>query len=58
MEPGEISVIVFKILNDRIKIYFGKEYGLSIESELDVGTCVTIRMPKVEENAAAGWEKV
>ena len=57
-EPGDNSGIGIKNVNDRIKIYFGKEYGLSIESELDVGTCVTIRMPKVEENAAAGWEKV
>ena len=29
-----------------------------MESELDEGTTVIIRMPKVEENAAAGWEKV
>ena len=57
-EPGDHSGIGIKNVNDRIKIYFGKEYGLSIESELDEGTCVTIRMPKVEENAAAGWEKV
>ena len=52
------SCIGIKNVNDRIKIYFGKEYGLSIESELDEGTTVIIRMPKVEENAAAGWEKV
>ena len=58
MERGYNAGLVIKNENDRIKIYFGKEYGLSIESELDVGTCVTIRMPKVEENAAAGWEKV
>lgn len=57
-EPGDNSGIGIKNVNDRIKIYFGKEYGLSIESELDEGTIVTIRMPKVEENAAAGWEKV
>ena len=57
-EPGDNSGIGIKNVNDRIKIYFGKEYGLSIESELDEGTTVIIRMPKVEENAAAGWEKV
>lgn len=56
-EPGDNSGIGIKNVNDRIKIYFGKEYGLSIESELDEGTTVIIRMPKVEENAAAGWEK-
>ena len=57
-EPGDNSGIGIKNVNDRIKIYFGKEYGLTIESELDEGTTVIIRMPKVEENAAAGWEKV
>lgn len=39
-----------KNVNDRIQIYFGNEYGISLESELDIGTCVTIRMPKVTEN--------
>ena len=57
-EPGDNSGIGIKNVNDRIKIYFGKEYGLTIESELDEGTTVIIRMPKVEEKAAAGWEKV
>jgi len=37
-----------KNVNDRIQIYFGKDYGLQIESELDVGTCVNIWIPKVE----------
>lgn len=35
-------------VNERIKIYFGEEYGITIESELDCGTRVTIRMPKIE----------
>lgn len=39
-----------KNVNDRIEIYFGKGYGLHIESELDEGTTVTIRIPKLEEN--------
>lgn len=38
-----------KNVDDRIKIYFGEEYGLSIKSELDEGTKVEIRMPKVLE---------
>lgn len=37
-----------KNVNDRIQIYFGKEYGLQIESELDVGTCVNIWIPKIK----------
>ena len=36
-------------VNDRLRIYFGAPYGLNITSELDVGTCVEIRMPKVKE---------
>lgn len=42
--------IGIKNVNDRIKIYFGAEYGLTIQSELDEGTRVTISMPKVTEN--------
>lgn len=42
--------IGIKNVNDRIKIYFGEEYGLTIQSELDEGTCVTISMPKITEN--------
>ena len=38
-----------KNVNDRLKIYFGDEYGISIESELDVGTTVKIKIPKIEK---------
>lgn len=41
--------IGIKNVNDRIKIYFGEKYGLTISSEQDVGTRVDIRMPKVLE---------
>ncbi len=41
--------IGIKNVNDRLKIYFGKKYGLHITSEPDVGTCVEIRMPKIRE---------
>ena len=49
-ENGDRTGIGIKNVNDRIKIYFGEEYGLSITSELDEGTCVKIRMPKVGED--------
>ncbi len=49
-EPGDQTGIGMKNVNDRIKIYFGEKYGMTIQSELDEGTCVSIRMPKVEEN--------
>ena len=48
-EPRDRTGIGIKNVNDRIKIYFGEEYGLTITSELDEGTCVDIRMPKVEK---------
>lgn len=41
--------IGIKNVNDRIKIYFGERYGLSVTSELDEGTTVEIRMPKILE---------
>lgn len=40
-----------KNVNDRIKIYFGDKYGISVRSELDVGTCVSIRIPKITEES-------
>ncbi len=49
-ESGDHVGIGIKNVNDRIKIYFGDNYGITITSEEDVGTCVTIRMPKVVEN--------
>lgn len=47
-DSGGIGV---KNVNDRLKIYFGEKYGLSIESELDVGTTVTVRIPKINKEA-------
>lgn len=34
-------------VNKRIQIFFGKEYGLIIQSEPDEGTTVTIRIPAI-----------
>ncbi len=50
-EPSNKTGIGIKNVNDRIKIYFGERYGLTILSELDVGTRVEIRMPKVLEES-------
>ena len=38
-----------KNVDDRLKIYFGEHYGIKIESELDVGTTVTVRIPMIEK---------
>ncbi|HEX2946873.1 MAG TPA: sensor histidine kinase [Clostridia bacterium] len=38
-----------KNVHDRIQLYYGKEYGLEFESEVDVGTTVRIRLPYTAE---------
>lgn len=35
-----------KNIDERIKLSYGKQYGLTIESELDRGTTVRVRIPK------------
>lgn len=48
---GRGSGIGVKNVNERIKLYFGDDYGLKIDSEPDVGTTVIIHLPakKYEE---------
>ena len=48
-ESGDRTGIGIKNVNDRIRIYFGEGYGLRITSELDEGTRVEIRIPKLRE---------
>lgn len=38
-----------KNVHERIRLYFGNEYGLEIESELEEGTSVKIWLPLIEE---------
>ncbi|MGL5765817.1 MAG: sensor histidine kinase, partial [Sarcina sp.] len=42
------SGVGLRNVNERIKLYFGDEYGLTIKSELDVGTEVIIKLPIIE----------
>ena len=37
-------------VNDRIQICFGKEYGVTIISEVDKGTKIKIRLPLKKDN--------
>ena len=46
-ERSDSSGIGIKNVSDRIKIYFGDNYGVKVESEPDVGTKITVRIPKV-----------
>lgn len=48
-KDGKQGGIALQNVNNRIKILFGEEYGLSIESCLDVGTDVHISIPCTEE---------
>lgn len=62
MDSGQIRAIMskdrsdragigIKNVNDRLKIYFGSRYGITIDSRPDEGTRVTVRMPKVRQEA-------
>ena len=53
-ERSDHAGIGIKNVDDRLKIYFGQDYGIRIDSVPDEGTRVMIRMPKVRrerENA-------
>lgn len=45
--PGRGSGVGLKNVQERIRLYFGARYGVTIESEPDVGTKVTLCMPAV-----------
>ena len=56
-EPSDRTGIGIKNVNDRLRIYFGPQYGLSIESVPDEGTTVTIRMLRVPEDREGEYDK-
>jgi sensor histidine kinase YesM len=43
---SNFSSIGINNVNERIKLYFGEEYGLQIRSKLGVGTTVILKIPK------------
>ena len=45
-------------VNNRIRLYYGKPYGLSIQSEYATGTCVTLVIPAKMETAPQLAESV
>ena len=51
------SGIGVKNVNERIRLYFGEEYGLSIQSEPDEGTVISIRLPAMEYSEVLEKEK-
>ena len=34
-------------VNERIRLSFGEEYGITVESTYEVGSCISIRLPKI-----------
>jgi len=40
-------------VNNRIRLYYGRQYGLSIKSEYNTGTCVTLVIPAKMEIVSA-----
>ena len=50
-ERSDRAGIGIKNVNDRLKIYFGSAYGITIESAPDEGTRVYLRIPKVREES-------
>ncbi|CAM4453718.1 two-component system sensor histidine kinase YesM [Paenibacillus endophyticus] len=44
-------------VQERIKLYFGDAYGLQFESELELGTTITIRFPALMPNQIDGGEQ-
>lgn len=48
-ERNDSRGIGLKNVDDRLKIYFGEKYGLTIESELDIGTKITVKIPKIRK---------
>ena len=47
-ESSNGSGVGVKNVNERIKLYFGNEYGLSFESAPDKGTTASILLPVIE----------
>ena len=45
-------------VNKRIRLYYGKPYGLSIQSEYTTGTCVTLVIPAKAESALPSRDSV
>lgn len=46
-EGEKIGRVGLRNIYERIKLYYGKEYGLTIESELNKGTRVKIKLPLI-----------
>src|SRR5699024_1221356 len=53
LKESKETGIGIRNVHQRIQVYFGKEYGVFINSELDEGTTILIRIPKINSNEIA-----
>lgn len=44
-DKNRFSKVGLNNINQRIKLYYGEEYGLGIETELDIGTKIIVKIP-------------
>ena len=53
LENGNIEGFGLRAVHQRIRILFGVEYGLSVESTEDIGTKITVTIPMktIEESS-------
>ncbi len=52
------SGIGVRNVHKRLALIYGEGYGLTIDSEPDEGTCVTIRLPVVDDTTVDHWKEV
>ena len=45
-------------VNNRIRLYYGKQFGLSVKSEYTAGTCITLVVPAKKEAEAQNSDLV
>jgi two-component system, sensor histidine kinase YesM len=60
-DSGEIQLesgFGLKNVDKRVKLYYGKPYGLSIRSEVNVGTCVALVIPARRDGTAVNGTAV
>ena len=46
--PSDVVGIGLRNVHERLQIYFGPEYGLTIDSQEDQGTCVSLLIPYLD----------
>lgn len=55
IESGN-SIGIYNI-NARLKMLYGEDYGLSVESAYGEGTCVRLRIPRMKVEEVDAWKK-